>query len=132
MNPVQYRIARPTNNLAKLTWFYTEGLGFKIIGSFTAHQGYDGVMIGLPDSTHHLEFTEHITHAALPEPTKENLLVLYFDTVEKYQQANNRLLKLGISPVEPENPYWIGKSETYEDPDKWRVVLFNGTFESSS
>ena len=132
MNPVQYRIARPTNNLAKLTWFYTEGLGFKIIGSFTAHQGYDGVMIGLPDSTHHLEFTEHITHAALPEPTKENLLVLYFDTVENYQQANNRLLNLGISPVEPENPYWIGKSETYEDPDKWRIVLFNGTFEPSA
>ena len=129
MNPVQYRIARPTNNLAKLTWFYTEGLGFKIIGNFTAHQGYDGVMIGLPGSIHHLEFTEHSSHAAIPEPTKENLLVLYFDTVENYQQANNRLLNLGISPVEPENPYWIGKSVTYVDTDKLRIVLFNGTLE---
>ena len=30
---------------------------------------------------------------------------------------------MGILPVEPENPYWKDKSETYEDPDGWRVIL---------
>ncbi|WP_425293855.1 hypothetical protein [Microvirga pakistanensis] len=24
---------------------------------------------------------------------------------------------------EPENPYWLGQSVTFEDPDGWRVVL---------
>ncbi|MGD1946746.1 MAG: hypothetical protein ACFB0A_10925 [Croceivirga sp.] len=38
---------------------------------------------------------------------------------------------MGIKPVEPENPYWKGKSQTYEDPDKWRIVLFNGIYNPS-
>jgi hypothetical protein len=36
-----------------------------------------------------------------------------------------RAAALGYSPVEPENPYWSGKSVTFEDPDGWRVVLCN-------
>jgi hypothetical protein len=29
--------------------------------------------------------------------------------------------------IEPENPYWNGKSQTFEDPDGWRVVLYDGS-----
>ena len=130
-NAVQFRIARPTNQLAKIKKFYTEGLGMKELGSFSEHQGYSGVMLGLPNSQYHLEFTQHNDKEALPLPTKENLLVLYFDETDKYEKANKRLLKMGIKPVEPENPYWKGKSQTYEDPDKWRIVLFNGIYNPS-
>ncbi|WP_372756391.1 VOC family protein [Mariniflexile sp.] len=127
-NAIQFRIARPTNQLAAIKIFYIEGLGFKEIGSFTEHEGYSGIMLGFPNSQYHLEFTTHKDGEQLPPPTKENLLVLYFDTVEKYTKANERLLQMGINQVEPINPYWIDKSQTYEDPDKWRIVLFNGVY----
>jgi catechol 2,3-dioxygenase-like lactoylglutathione lyase family enzyme len=128
MKAIQFRVARPTNRLQEVTRFYTEGLGLKIIGQFTGHEGYDGVMIGLPGSEYHLEFTQHVNKAVLPAPTKEHLLVFYFDNASAYIEANNRLQQMGCFPVEPENPYWRDKSNTYEDPDSWRVVLFNGVF----
>lgn len=128
MEAVQFRIARPTHNLSEVGRFYKEGIGLDELGSFSGHDGYDGLMLGLPGSQYHLEFTQHIDAALLPEPTKENLLVLYFDDPLKYELANKRLQDMNYLPVAPENPYWKGKSETYEDPDRWRVVLFNGVY----
>jgi uncharacterized glyoxalase superfamily protein PhnB len=126
---IQFRIARPTDKLAKVVEFYENGLGFKKLYSFENHEGYDGVMLGLPDSQHHLEFTSHKDGSPCPSPTKDNLLVLYISTQEKVIEIKNRLVLMGYNEVEPENPYWKGKSVTIEDPDGWRVVLFNGKFE---
>ena len=128
MKAVQFRIARPTNQLEAIKKFYTEGLGLTVIGEFKGHQGYDGIMIGLPDKIHHLEFTQTVHDTEILTPTKENLLVFYYDNSEDYDEAIERLKKLNYIPVKPENPYWEGKSETYEDPDKWRIVLYNGVF----
>lgn len=99
------------------------------IGRFEGHEGYDGVMIGLPGSHAHLEFTQHCVAQLLPSPTAEHLLVLYFDSPEAYAAANERIQQFGAVPVEPENPYWRGKSLTYADPDGYRVVLFEGGWE---
>ncbi|WP_461533246.1 VOC family protein [Sinomicrobium sp.] len=129
MKAVQFRIARPTNKLTEVVKFYQRGLGLEMLGKFEGHSGYDGVMLGMPDKTYHLEFTQHMDKAPLPEPTKENLIVFYYDSSEEYRRANERMQRIGITPVEPENPYWIGKSQTYEDPDGWRIVLFNGVYE---
>ncbi|WP_374166964.1 VOC family protein [Arcticibacter sp. MXS-1] len=81
-------------------------------------------------SDRHQEKTknEKQTNSPLPAPTKENLLVFYYDNPDEYQKANKRIQAKGIKPVEPENPYWKGKSETYEDPDHWRIILFNGVY----
>jgi len=128
MKAVQFRIARPTNQLDAIIRFYTEGVGLEIIGEFKDHQGYDGVMFGLPGKEHHLEFTSYADTTEIPAPTKEHLLVFYFNDFTHYTEANERLKQMGCFPVEPENPYWNGKSETYEDPDKWRIVFFNGIF----
>lgn len=128
MKAVQFRIARPTNNLNEVVKFYQKALGLEILGRFDDHAGYDGVMLGMPDKTYHLEFTQHTGADPMPAPTKENLLVFYFDNPLEYQEANERIQAMGIGPVEPENPYWNGKSETYEDPDQWRVILFNGMY----
>ena len=127
---VQIRIARPTLRLDALAKFYQMGLGMVLTGQFSDHDGYDGIMLGMPDNKIHLEFTSHtnLKPEDLPRPTKEHLLVLYFDNPANYQKATNRLRGLNCHPVSPENPYWEGKSETYEDPDGWRVVLFNGVF----
>jgi hypothetical protein len=43
-----------------------------------------------------------------------------------YQTVVDRLQAHGHTPVEPENPYWKNTSLTFEDPDEWRVVVFNG------
>ena len=130
LGATQIRIARPTVRLAAITQFYTGGLGMEILGQFSGHAGYDGVMLGMPDKRMHLEFTSHedLKQEDLPKPTKEHLLVFYFDTPSVYFEVINRLQEMGCRAVVPENPYWEGKSETYEDPDGWRIVLFNGQY----
>jgi len=128
MKAAQIRIARPTDKLKELIQFYQQGLGLNIIGSFEGHDGYDGVMLGMPDASIHLEFTQHVNGSPCPAPTRDNLLVFYFETNEAYQAAVNQLKQGGAKEVEPENGYWIGKSTSFEDPDGWGVVLFNGLF----
>jgi uncharacterized glyoxalase superfamily protein PhnB len=125
---VQLRVARPTNKLKEVTEFYQKAVGLEKVGSFENHEGYDGVMLGLNGIPYHLEFTQHIDGSPCPAPTKDNLLVFYFDSPDKYKQAVNRMQKFGAIPVDPENPYWKDKSLTFEDPDGWRVVLFNGVY----
>ncbi len=124
----QIRIARPTNQLAKVILFYTEGLGLNKLSSFTNHAGYDGVMLGLPGREYHLKFTQHGSGSPCPAPTKDNLLVFYIPDEVALNAAVARLQKSGYFPVAPENPYWNGKGFTFEDPDGWRVVLFAGTW----
>jgi catechol 2,3-dioxygenase-like lactoylglutathione lyase family enzyme len=119
----QVRIARPTDQLERVVAFYRDGLGLKEIGRFVNHAGYDGVMLGLPDATYHLEFTQHTGGSPCPAPSKDNLLVLYIPDTTQRQALRERLESLGHAAVEPENPYWLDKSVTFEDPDGWRVVL---------
>lgn len=122
---VQMRIARPTNQIDKLTEFYTLGLGLKQIGEFRNHDGYDGVMLGLPGFPYHLEFTQYEKPMLLPEPTKEHLLVFYLPNKYKQKKIANRLLRMGYEEVDPENPYWARGGITIKDPDGWCVVLMN-------
>ena len=112
----------------KIKEFYGEGLGLELIGSFEGHEGYDGVMYGLPDKKYHLEFTTHVDGSPCPAPTKDNLLVFYIPDQEKISVIMNRLNRLGYHETEPENPYWKAKGITIEDPDKWRIVLMNSQF----
>lgn len=121
---VQIRVARPTDKLQELVRFYHEGLQFPIIGSFAKHAGYDGIMLGMPDGSIHLEFTQHQEGSACPAPTKDNLLVFYFSTPAERNAYAERLVGLGYPVVEPENPYWRQHGVTFEDPDGWRIVLF--------
>lgn len=131
MNATQIRIARPTNRLEELIRFYKDGLELNEIGSFKDHDGYDGIMLGMPDASVHLEFTQHKNGGDCPAPTRDNLLVLYYATGELYNKAVQRLREKGAKEVEPENPYWLKKSTSFEDPDGWGVILFNGLFTSS-
>lgn len=128
---VQVRVARPTDKLQEVISFYNKGLGLPIIGSFEDHQGYDGVMVGLPGMDYHLEFTSHRNGSPCPAPTKDNLLVLYLGSMDKVESMTVKLATMGHHPVEPENPYWKGISATIEDPDGWRVVLVGNSGFSS-
>ncbi|MFE8699163.1 VOC family protein [Cytobacillus sp. FJAT-54145] len=118
-------MARPTNQLEKLVEFYKDGIGLNIIGEFRGHEGYDGMMLGLPGHPYHIEFTQYEKEVALPTPTKEHLLVFYMGNRYKRDEIVSRLTRMGYEPVEPENPYWGRGGVTIEDPDGWRVVLMN-------
>ena len=121
----QLRIARPTNRLDEVTRFYRDGLGLEVVGSFEAHAGYLGIMLGLPGCDYHLEFTSHTEGSPCPAPIRDNLLVFYIPDMETITRLSGRLNSMGYFAVEPENPYWRQKGTTFEDPDGWRVVLMN-------
>ncbi len=121
----QVRVARPTDRLEEVVRFYRDGLGLRVLGSFEGHAGYDGVMLGLPGASFHLEFTRHAAGIPCPAPSKDNLLVLYVEDRAAVLRKVERLRALGCEPVEPENPYWAARGFTFEDPDGWRVVLMN-------
>lgn len=122
---VQFRIARPTDNLALLEQFYCNGLGLSKIGDFTGHRGYTGIMIGVPDASYHLEFTQHIDGSPCPAPTDDNLLVFYIPDKKQIDIIETRLAAMGYLAVPPENAYWQEKGATIADPDGWRIVLMN-------
>jgi catechol 2,3-dioxygenase-like lactoylglutathione lyase family enzyme len=120
---LRVRWARPTDRLEECVAFYRDGLGLRELGRFEGHAGYDGVLLGLPGSDYHLELTSHADGSPGPAPTTDNLLVLYLDSREAAEALAARLASRGHPAVEPENPYWDGRSVTVADPDGWRVVL---------
>jgi catechol 2,3-dioxygenase-like lactoylglutathione lyase family enzyme len=121
----QLRIARPTSQMAAVVRFYRDGLGLPVLGTFSGHAGYSGVMLGLPGSEVHLEFTEHEHGSPCPAPTKDNLLVLYVPDKQSLDKMVTRMTEAGHSSVPPENPYWLEHGTTFADPDGWRVVLMH-------
>jgi catechol 2,3-dioxygenase-like lactoylglutathione lyase family enzyme len=125
MTATTLRVARPTDNLTGVVRFYEQGLGFARLGSFEDHDGFDGVMLGVPGATHHLEFTRSRGHQAGRAPTRDNLLVFYLPDRPDWQEAVDRMLAAGFVPVPSFNPYWDRAGLTFEDPDGYRVVLQN-------
>jgi catechol 2,3-dioxygenase-like lactoylglutathione lyase family enzyme len=116
---MQLRVARHTNRLDELVRFYRDGLGLREVGRFDGHEGYDGVLLLVPGTNAHLEFTSGGQHAP-PAPNPESLLVLYLGSDEAVAEACKRV---GDDPVEPANPYWRQHGVTIIDPDGFQVVL---------
>jgi hypothetical protein len=120
---VKLRVARPTNDLVKLSEMYRKGLGLEILGSFQNHEGFDGVMLGMPQGSYHLEFTQEIGHQAPRSLSEENLLVFYIPDATEWKAACDRMLDAGFLSVKSHNPYWDKNGQTFEDVDGYRVVL---------
>ncbi len=127
----QVRVARSTRRLDEVVRFYRDGLGLPVLGGFEGHDGYDGVMIGLPGPDRHLELTDDGGRHEPPVATPESLLVFYFKDAPTRDAVVARLAALGHEEVPPANPYWIGKAITVPDPDGFRVVLFAGPWDPS-
>jgi catechol 2,3-dioxygenase-like lactoylglutathione lyase family enzyme len=123
------RIARPTDRLDEVVRFYTDGLGFQILDRFEQHERFDGVMVGLPGEPYHLEFTQQQGHQVGYAPTPEHLLVFYIPNRQEWQSAIDRIEAIGSVSVQAYNPYWDGNGVTFEDPDGYRIVLTNTTWE---
>jgi catechol 2,3-dioxygenase-like lactoylglutathione lyase family enzyme len=123
----QVRVARPTDRLEEVVAFYRDGLRLRELFRFQDHDGYDGVMLGLPGRPYHLEFTQHVDGSPCPAPTADNLLVLYLPDDAAIAALVERFARMGHRPVPAENPYWTDNGAvTLEDPDGWRLVLMPG------
>jgi catechol 2,3-dioxygenase-like lactoylglutathione lyase family enzyme len=123
-----FRVARPTDHLEDVVRFYREGLGLSVIGSFEDHDGFDGIMLGVPGERYHLEFTRKRGHPAGRAPSADNLLVFYLTDAEEWRASVARLRGAGYEPVASFNPYWDRNGCTFEDPDGYRVVLQNAVW----
>ncbi|AZK93279.1 MULTISPECIES: VOC family protein [Streptomyces] len=129
------RFARPTAAYDEVVAFYGDGLGLPVIAEWRDHEGYDGVVFGLPGTGVQLEITQHGTPPGpggpggtptpwIPAPHPENQLVLYLDGAAARDEAAAGLRARGHVPVPPANPYWARYGAVlFEDPDGWLVVL---------
>lgn len=124
-NDTVLRVARPTDHFDEVIRFYSEGIGLTVLGSFEDHDEFDGVMLGVPGASYHLEFTRKRGHSAGRAPTQDNLLVFYVSDRQEWLQATERMSAAGYQPVSSFNPYWDRSGQTYEDPDGYRVVIQN-------
>jgi catechol 2,3-dioxygenase-like lactoylglutathione lyase family enzyme len=123
------RVARPSNDIMRASRFYTDGLGFEVLATFADHQGFDGVVLGHSNYPWHIELTHQHNATVADAPTKEHLLVIYLPDRMDWEFAIERLRAAGITPVPAENPYWDRSGKTFEDPDGYRVVLQNTSWE---
>jgi catechol 2,3-dioxygenase-like lactoylglutathione lyase family enzyme len=119
------RVARPTDDLPAAVAFYRDGLGLKVLAAFEDHDGFDGVMLGLPALPWHLELTSQKGHTVGRAPSQDHLLVFYLPDAGTWQAAVSRMEAAGYASVPSFNPYWDRHGRTFEDPDGYRVVLQN-------
>ena len=115
------RVARPTRDLEAAVSFY-ELLELPVLASFEDHDGYSGVILGLPDSSRQLELVLH--EDVVPTPTEEDQLVLYLGSAEAVAERSSSLRAAGCEPEAAPNPYWARNGAVcFVDPDGYGLVL---------
>lgn len=117
------RIARPVSDLARSVRMYKLGLDFDEVGRFADHDGFDGVMLGHVEAPYHFEFTYCRRHPVLPSPSAEDLAVFYVPDEQAWRVRCSRMLQAGFVEVRPFNPYWSRLGRTFQDPDRYNVVI---------
>ena len=119
---VQVRVARPARNFEAVSAFYGTTLGLPVIASFGDHDGHDGVIFGLPDASRQLEILQ--TGNAVPAPSSEDQLILYFGSPERVAKAAARVRRDGHEPQPAANPYWEQNGAVcFVDPDGYWLIL---------
>jgi catechol 2,3-dioxygenase-like lactoylglutathione lyase family enzyme len=117
----QLRVARPTRDLDAAVSFYTL-LGLPVLSSFEDHDGYSGVILGLPDPSRQLELVYR--GGETPSPTPEDQLVLYLGSAERVETEAARISAAGFEPKPAANPYWARNGAvSFVDPDGYWLVL---------
>jgi len=121
--PPHLRVARPVRSIERTVAMYVHGLGLQELGRFGNHDGFDGVMLGIPGGGYHFEFTARRSHPVTPSPTAEDLLVFYVAEPADWQRLCASMIEAGFREVSSFNPYWARQGRTFEDADGYRVVL---------
>jgi hypothetical protein len=119
---MQVRVARPSRDLEAAISFYGGLLGMSVLASLQDHDGYSGVVLGLPDASRQLELVVH--EGVLPSPTAEDQLVLYFGSAEQVERHAACITAAGFQPAAPANPYWARTGDVcFVDPVGYWLVL---------
>jgi catechol 2,3-dioxygenase-like lactoylglutathione lyase family enzyme len=119
---VQIRVARPTRDLERASAFYRDAAGLPVLASFDEHDGYSGVIFGIPDAALQLEL---VFHAGVePSPTPEDQLVLYLGSAAAMEERAAAIRAAGHESQVPPNPYWARQGATcFVDPDGYWLIL---------
>jgi hypothetical protein len=118
----EVRIARPTNDLAAIRRFWVDAVGLDELGGF-ADEEMDGLFVGPRDGDWHLELTFDRRRVMVPQPTSEDLIVLYLGSTER-DAVERRLVEHGIATYDHPNHYWASVGATcYLDPDGYGLVI---------
>jgi catechol 2,3-dioxygenase-like lactoylglutathione lyase family enzyme len=120
------RVARPTAQLDRVREFYETVVGLPVLWAFEDHDGFDGVIFGVPDERAQLELVT-TPHATRPEPTAEDALVLYL-AADELDALVERLRTHATAEVAADdaelNPYWPNNGAvTFVDPDGYRLII---------
>ncbi len=119
---MELRVARHTNNLQRLIDFYTTHLELQVLGSFKDHAGYNGVFLGIKDTTWHLEFTEDKT-SPNHHADEDDLLVFYFSSEQERGRIKQLFFDSNVPELSPKNPYWKQNGIYVKDPDGFGIML---------
>ncbi len=119
---MKLRVARHTRDLEKIIHFYVDIVGLNNLGSFTDHDGYNGVFLGTDGQDWHLEFTTS-NEEPVHQPDEDDMLVLYCKTELEKQELLQRFSNAGIKGINAKNPYWSKNADTFLDPDRFRIVI---------
>lgn len=119
---MNFRVARHTQSLEIMIAFYCDILNFEILGRFENHNKYNGVFIGLKDSTWHLEFTEskekanHITD-------EDDILVFYSKSIAQHNAILKNITENHIIKHQAKNPYWRKNGLLIKDPEGFNIII---------
>jgi YycE-like protein len=102
---------------------YERGLGLSVLGQFTDHDGFDGMILGREGEAYHLEFTATRGRSFGRSPSDDHLLVFYTEGGADWDAACTAMLRAGFRVVKSANPYWDVSGRTFEDIEGYRVVL---------
>lgn len=119
------RFARPVADPAQSAVIYCAALGMQVLGAFTDHDGFDGVMVGHREQDFHFEFTRDQRQPVSPTPTHEDLVVFYVPGLNEWEQRCRAMLAAGFVEVPPHNPYWRERGRAFKDKDGYIVVIQN-------
>ena len=116
------RVARPSRGLEAAAAFYRDAVGLPVLGSFDDHDGFSGLILGIPDASRQLELVAAPDSA--PAPTTEDQLVLYLGSSERVDDTAAQIRAAGHEPQVSPNPYWANVGAAcFVDPDGYWLVL---------
>lgn len=124
---MQIRVARPTRDLGRARAFYRDAVGLSILSSFDEHDGYSGVIFGLPDGAVQLELV--LNDDVEPSPTDEDQLVIYLGSADAVAELAASIGSAGYDVKTASNPYWVREGAiAFVDPDGYRLILSPGSW----
>ena len=125
INPTtpRLRVARPTFDVDRAVNFWSQVVGLEILSHFENHDGYDGVIMGYPNTEWEIEVTRHSSGLPLPTPTEEDIIALYVG-IGAADEIIKRLLLAGYPQIKHSNPYWESAgASVHVDPDGYAFVI---------